>query len=107
LPKSKPINLFNPFSSFFVEDLMSIHIKILGPGCVNCERVEANVRAAVTQTGVDAIIDKVTDYASFIRYGLLFTPGLVINEKLVAGGRIPSVAEISSWLTSAIMADQV
>ncbi len=86
---------------------MPVSIKILGPGCVNCERVEANVRAAVAQTGVEATIEKVTDYATFIRYGLLFTPGLVINEKLVAGGRIPGVAEISSWLTDALMADRI
>lgn len=79
---------------------MPITIKVLGPGCSNCARVEANAKAAVAQTGVDATIEKVTDYASFARYGLLFTPGLVINEKLVAGGRIPSVADISGWLNN-------
>lgn len=81
---------------------MTINIKVLGPGCSNCERVEANAKAAVAQTGTDATIEKVTDYAVFARYGLLFTPGLVINEKLVAGGRIPSVADISGWLAQAM-----
>lgn len=80
---------------------MPITVKVLGPGCSNCAKVEANAKVAIAQTGVDANIEKVTDYAAFARYGLLFTPGLVINEKLVAGGRIPSVADISSWLASA------
>lgn len=77
---------------------MPINIKVLGPGCSNCFKVEANAKAAVAQLGLEATVEKVTDYATFARYGLLFTPGLVINEKLVAGGRIPSVADISRWL---------
>jgi small redox-active disulfide protein 2 len=84
---------------------MPITIKVLGPGCTNCERVEANAKAAVAQTGVEATIEKITDYTTFARYGLLFTPGLVIDEKLVAGGRIPSVADISGWLNSAAAAN--
>ena len=80
---------------------MPINIKVLGPGCSNCVKVEANAREAVAQTGVEATVEKVTDYATFARYGLLFTPGLVIDEKLVAGGRIPSVADISGWLATA------
>lgn len=83
---------------------MPITIKVLGPGCINCERVEANAKAAVAQTGVEATIEKITDYREFMRYGLLFTPGLVINEKLVAGGRIPSVADITTWLANAAAA---
>lgn len=80
---------------------MPINIKVLGPGCNNCHLVEANAKAAVAQMGVDASIEKITDYATFARYGLLYTPGLVLNEKLVCGGRIPSVAEITTWLANA------
>ena len=83
---------------------MTINIKVLGPGCDNCHKVEENARAAVTQMGMDASIEKITDRALFAQYGLLYTPGLVINEKLVCGGRIPTVAEVSTWLADAAMA---
>ena len=83
---------------------MTINIKVLGPGCNNCHKVEANARAAVEQMGMDATIEKITDYTGFARYGLLYTPGLVINEKLVSGGRIPTVAEVQTWLANAALA---
>mgnify|MGYP003380656279 CR=1 FL=1 len=50
------------------------------------------------------IRDRVTDYVTLARYGLLHTPGLVINEKLVSGGRIPTVAEVQTWLANAALA---
>lgn len=80
---------------------MPINIKVLGPGCNNCHMVEENAREAVAQLGLEAEIEHVTDRAEYPKYGLLFTPGLVIEDKLVSGGRIPSVADISAWLASA------
>lgn len=82
---------------------MTIHIKVLGPGCNNCHLVEENAMTAVTQLGVEAEIEHVTDRAAYPTYGLLYTPGLVINGKLVSGGRIPTVAEVETWLTTAAM----
>ncbi len=76
-------------------------IKVLGPGCMNCKKVEQLAREAVANFGVEAQIIKVTDYAEITKYPILHTPGLVINEKLVCSGRIPSVAEISTWLADA------
>jgi small redox-active disulfide protein 2 len=84
---------------------MPITIKVLGPGCNNCHLVEENAKAAAAQLGLQAEIDHVTDRAEYPKYGLLFTPGLVIDGKLVSGGRIPSVADISGWLTSAAAAN--
>jgi small redox-active disulfide protein 2 len=79
-------------------------IKVLGPGCPNCEKVADLVWQAAVQMGMtDATIVKVKERAEFQRYGLLYTPGLVINEKLVCGGRIPSLAEVSNWLANAAM----
>ena len=75
-----------------------LSIKVLGPGCANCHKVEENAREAVRQLGVEATFEKITDYGEFARYGLLYTPGLVINEKLVVGGRIPSVVEVTGLL---------
>lgn len=69
-----------------------INIKILGSGCANCKRLEATARKVVTVAGLAAEIEKVTDYAEISKWGLLATPGLVINDKLVAAGRIPSEA---------------
>ncbi len=75
-----------------------VNIKVLGSGCANCKRLEATARKVVEALDIEAEIEKVTDYAEIMKYPILATPGLVINEKLVSAGRIPSEAEISGWL---------
>ena len=79
-----------------------LSIKVLGPGCDNCQKVEALAKQAVTNLGVEATIVKIIDRAEYPKYGLLYTPGLVINEKLVCGGRIPTEAEVMTWVASAL-----
>ncbi|MCC6604384.1 MAG: TM0996/MTH895 family glutaredoxin-like protein [Anaerolineae bacterium] len=79
-----------------------LSIKVLGPGCANCQKVEAAAKNAVANLGVEAEIIKVTDYAEIMAYNILSTPGLVINEKLVAAGRIPQEAEVKTWITNAL-----
>ncbi|MDD2729929.1 thioredoxin family protein [Malikia sp.] len=76
-------------------------VKILGSGCANCKKLEAIARDAATQAGVAANFVKVTDMQAIMAYDLLSTPGLVINDKLVSSGRIPTVAEVQGWLASA------
>ncbi len=80
-------------------------IKILGPGCENCKRLAWLADRAVQQLGAEAQIVKVTDYADIMKYDILSTPGLVINEKLVSSGRIPSEAEITTFLANALEAN--
>jgi hypothetical protein len=86
-----------------------LSIKVLGPGCVNCERVFQVVVDALEELEAEwgndppeVTLQHVTDYTEFLKYGLMFTPGLVINEQLMCGGRIPSKAEFKNWVTSAL-----
>ncbi|OPF64800.1 thioredoxin family protein [Hydrogenophaga sp. H7] len=75
-------------------------IKILGSGCANCKKLEAVAREAATASQVEAEFLKVTDMQQIMAYDLLSTPGLVVNEKLVSSGRIPTVAEVQKWLSA-------
>ncbi|HEY3345745.1 MAG TPA: thioredoxin family protein [Anaerolineaceae bacterium] len=77
-------------------------IKVLGSGCENCKNVEKVARTAVAGLGVEAEVIKVTEWPEIRKYPILATPGLVINEKLVCGGRIPSEAEVTTWLADAL-----
>ncbi len=77
-------------------------VKVLGPGCANCKNLEALARKAIAGLGVEAEVIKVTNHDDIMKYPILSTPGLVINEKLVSAGRIPSEAEITTWLTNAL-----
>jgi small redox-active disulfide protein 2 len=77
-------------------------IKVLGPGCENCQKVEAVARKAVVSLGVEAEVLHVTEWPEIKKYPILSTPGLVINEKLVCGGRIPNESEVVTWLANAL-----
>ncbi len=74
-------------------------IEVLGPGCPNCQKLEANAREAVAQAGIEAEIVKVTDYADIVSRGVMSTPGLVIDGKVVSTGKIPTSWTIAAWLT--------
>ena len=77
-------------------------IKILGSGCANCKRLEQITRKVVDELGVEAEIIKVTDYNDILKFNIISTPGLVINETVVSSGRIPSPAEVTSFVTGAL-----
>jgi len=75
-------------------------IKILGGGCANCKKLESQTRKVVERLNMEVEIIKVTDHSQIMEYPILSTPGLVINEKVMSSGRIPSETEIEGWLIS-------
>jgi len=78
-------------------------IKVLGSGCENCRKVESIARKAAAEMGIQAEFIKVTDWTEIKKYPIMATPGLVVNEKLVCAGRIPSEAEVTTWLADTEM----
>ena len=77
-------------------------IKILGPGCANCERLEKYTKAVVKELGIDATVTKISKMSDIMAYDVMTTPGLVINEKVVVSGRVPNKAEITSMITTVL-----
>jgi len=75
-----------------------ISVKILGTGCKKCQNLENKVRELVSTNNIDAVVEKVTDINEMMNYGIMMTPGLVINEKVVSAGIIPKDDQIIKWL---------
>ncbi len=73
-------------------------IKVLGPGCVNCRTLESRTREALSQLGIPASLEKVEDYKLIATYGVMRTPGLVIDDKVVMSGQVPTVERIKELL---------
>ncbi len=73
-------------------------IKVLGLGCANCKKLEAHAKEAVAQLGVDATIEKVTDFKDIAAYGVMRTPALVVDEQVKIVGKVASVEEIKNLL---------
>lgn len=79
-----------------------MEIKILGVGCVNCKRLESIAREVVGEMDVEASVTEVTDMAKIVAYDIVTTPGLVINDKVVSSGRVPTKSEVTTWVASAL-----
>ncbi len=73
-------------------------VKILGSGCANCKKLEAVARAAASTAGIQAEFIKVTEQKAMLSYDIMSTPALVINEKVVSAGRIPTQGDVIAWL---------
>lgn len=76
-----------------------MEIKILGPGCPKCKSLEKLTREVVEKNGIDATVTKIEDIVAIMNYGVMTTPALVIDEKVVLKGRLPSMDELKSILT--------
>jgi len=77
-------------------------IKVLGMGWAKCEQLEKITREVIKELAIDATVEKVKDIKKIMAYPILATPGLVINEKLVVSGRLPSKAEVTTFITTAL-----
>ena len=75
-----------------------ISVKILGAGCKKYQNLENKVRELVTTNNIEAAVEKVTDIQEMVRYGIMMTPGLIINEKVKSFGIIPKDGQIINWL---------
>ncbi len=78
-----------------------MEIKVLGTGCAKCKQLEKTVREAVAELGIDAEVEKVTELTDIMSYGIMSTPGLVVNGEVRLAGRLPKVAEVKSILERA------
>ena len=78
-----------------------MNIKILGTGCSKCINLENKVRDIVKLNSIDAEVQKVTDLQDIMKYGIMMTPGLVINEKVVSYGSLPKDTQILQWIEEA------
>lgn len=77
-----------------------MEIKVLGPGCARCEQTEQLIRDALSESGVEADLDKVTDTMEIAKYGVFGTPAIVIDGEVKSVGKVPSKEEIKSWIQS-------
>lgn len=75
-----------------------MEIKILGTGCAKCKQLEKTVREAVAEMGLDAEVEKVTEFTDIMSYGIMSTPGLVVDGEVRLAGRLPKLAEVKSIL---------
>lgn len=78
-----------------------LNVKILGPGCANCKRLEEIARKAAGDAGIEAEFVKVTDVNDILAYDILSTPGLVINGKVVSSGKVPAPSQVAQWMATA------
>lgn len=75
-----------------------LDIKVLGTGCANCLKLEELVKQVVLENNFEADIQKVTDKDKFMDYGVMLTPGLVVNGKVLSSGKIPIKSTLAHWL---------
>lgn len=75
-----------------------MEIKILGPGCAKCRKTEEMVKEALNESGVEATVEKVTDIMKIAGYGVMGTPAVVIDGEVKSVGKVPTKADINSWI---------
>jgi small redox-active disulfide protein 2 len=82
----------------FIERIIQMDIKILGGGCANCRRLEEIARKVAADHQLQATFEDVKDYAEIMKFGVMSTPALVVDGKVVCSGRVPAESEVAAWL---------
>lgn len=83
-----------------------VSVKVLGSGCAKCNKLYEEAERAIAQCGVDATLEKVSGLDDIVAYGVMLTPALVIDEEVKSSGRLPNIAKMTNWLTTAAMAHE-
>ena len=78
-----------------------LHIKVVGSGCPNCQKLADLCREVITENNMNAQIEKVTEFQKFAELGIFMTPGLLINNKVMSSGKIPTKSTLEKWMKSA------
>ena len=84
-----------------------LRIKVLGPGCARCHKLEQTVKDAVEELAIDTEIEHIKDIKKIMEYPILTTPGLVINDKVVCSGQVPTKVEICTYITTAVENEEI
>ena len=77
-----------------------MEIKVYGPGCARCKETEQIVKAAVQEAGSSATVEKISDLTQMMAHGIMSTPAVAIDDKVVCSGRIPSKSEVMGWIAT-------
>lgn len=85
-----------------MENVM-LNIKVLGSGCANCQNLEKLCKEVVTENNIETEIEKVIDYKEIMSYGIMSTPRLVINGKVILSGKLPTKSTLTHWLMNALV----
>ena len=79
-----------------------LHIKVCGPGCMNCEKLAAMCQDVIVENEIEGFVEKVTDRNMITDLGIFLTPGLIINDRIISSGKIPTQSTLHHWIMDAV-----
>ena len=78
-----------------------LHIKVVGSGCMNCEKLASMCQTVIIEKEIEGYVEKITDREKITKLGIMMTPGLIINDKVVSSGKIPTQSTLEQWILNA------
>ena len=78
-----------------------LHIKVVGSGCMNCEKLAAMCQIVIIEKEIEGYVEKITDREKITELGIMMTPGLIINDKVISSGKIPTQSTLEQWILNA------